>query len=259
MAFGDLASNQGVSFTNAQTGGFTLKPGQSSVTSDEQMTKLDATTKYYLDISNIYLSPKPNNQVVAKRDLTSGDYCQSIGVGNGCFNWNVIAGASGAVVQVINCSGVNTSVVLGANGTGNLCACDQVTPTVTSGSATLNQVGSCIGTTTTTTSSTTRPTTTTTTSTTTASPTTTTSTTTVAQTCICYIFTNEGVAGASVFYNICGQSGYTSVAVNAGTSVQRCCRIDNGNYPYTNDINVTIDPCSSVTNCTTNANCVGCS
>ena len=71
MAFNDLASNQGVSFTNAQTGGFTLKPGQSSVTSNEQMTKLDATTKYYLDTSNIYLSPKPNNQVVVKRDLTN--------------------------------------------------------------------------------------------------------------------------------------------------------------------------------------------
>jgi hypothetical protein len=73
MAFNDLASNQGVSFTNAQTGGFTLKPGQSSVTSNEMMTKLDATTKYYLDTSNIYLSPKPNNQVVVKRDLTPGD------------------------------------------------------------------------------------------------------------------------------------------------------------------------------------------
>ena len=73
MAFADLAYNQGVSFTNAQTGGFILKPGQSSVTSNEQMTKLDATTKYYLNESNIYLAPKPDNQIVVKKDLQSSD------------------------------------------------------------------------------------------------------------------------------------------------------------------------------------------
>ena len=73
MAFADLATNQGVSFTNAQTGGFILKPGQSSVTSNEQMTKLDATTKYYLNESNIYLAPKPDNQIVVKQDLQSSD------------------------------------------------------------------------------------------------------------------------------------------------------------------------------------------
>jgi len=70
MAYNDLAFNQAVSFTNAQTGGFTLKPGQSSVTSNQEMTKLAATTKYYLDTNNIYLSPKPDNQIVVKQDLT---------------------------------------------------------------------------------------------------------------------------------------------------------------------------------------------
>jgi hypothetical protein len=73
MAFADLAYNQGVSFTNAQSGGFILKPSQSSVTSNEQMTKLDATTKYYLNTSNIYLAPKPDNQIVVKQDLQSAD------------------------------------------------------------------------------------------------------------------------------------------------------------------------------------------
>ena len=75
---------------------------------------------------------------------TTTSYCQSIGAGTGCFNWNITAGPSGAVVQVINCSGANTSVVLSANAEGNLCACDGVTPTVTSGSAIVTQVGSCI-------------------------------------------------------------------------------------------------------------------
>ena len=74
---------------------------------------------------------------------TTTSYCQSIGAGTGCYNWNIIAGVSGAVVQVINCSGVNTSVVLGAFVTGNLCACDGITPTITAGTATLNQVGQC--------------------------------------------------------------------------------------------------------------------
>lgn len=74
---------------------------------------------------------------------TTTSYCQSIGAGTGCYNWNVTAGLSGAVVQVVNCFGVNTSVVLNASETGSLCACDGVTPIVVSGSATLTQVGSC--------------------------------------------------------------------------------------------------------------------
>jgi len=75
---------------------------------------------------------------------TTTSYCQSIGAGTGCKNWNIIAGPSGAVVQVINCSGVNSNVTLNSNATGNLCACEGVTPTIITGSATLNQVGDCI-------------------------------------------------------------------------------------------------------------------
>ena len=62
-----------------------------------------------------------------------------------------------------------------------------------------------------------------------------------------------------MYYNPCGQNGYTSVPVNDGTSVERCCRTDNGNYPYPapGDV-VTIDPCSSATDCTTNSQCNGC-
>lgn len=72
MAWGDLTSTQWVSFTNIQGAGFILKPSQSPVTSNEWMTKAEATAKYYLDEANIYLAPKASNQWVAKRDLTAG-------------------------------------------------------------------------------------------------------------------------------------------------------------------------------------------
>lgn len=49
MSWAGLASNQMVSYTDAQGGGFTLQPGQSSVTSNQCMTKNDALTKYVLD------------------------------------------------------------------------------------------------------------------------------------------------------------------------------------------------------------------
>lgn len=51
MAFADLADNQMVSFTDAQTGGFTLNLGQSHVTSDECMSKSQALMKYKLKAS----------------------------------------------------------------------------------------------------------------------------------------------------------------------------------------------------------------
>jgi hypothetical protein len=77
MAFSDLASNQAVSFTNAQSSGAPLKPGQSHTTSDEIMTKSDLTTKYNVLTSNSTLSPKSSNQTVAKRDFTNVLYCNA--------------------------------------------------------------------------------------------------------------------------------------------------------------------------------------
>ena len=76
---------------------------------------------------------------------------------------------------------------------------------------------------------------------------------------MCYFFVNEGESGASVFYVPCGSEGYTSVAVNPGQTIRRCCNIGGGDYPYTEDVAVTIDLCSTVTDCTTDSDCIGCS
>lgn len=65
MAWGDLASNQMVSYTDAQGGGFTLKPGQSSVTSNQCMTKDNAFTKYYL-LSSSSTNALASNQLMQK-------------------------------------------------------------------------------------------------------------------------------------------------------------------------------------------------
>jgi hypothetical protein len=64
MAWAGLASNQMVSYTDAQGGGFTLQSGQSSVTSDQCMTKTDALTKYLLDAAS--MSNYASNQLVPK-------------------------------------------------------------------------------------------------------------------------------------------------------------------------------------------------
>ena len=64
MAFSDLSTNQMVTFTNAQSGGFTLKAGQSHVTSNQCVTKSDALTKYNLDASA--MASYANNQLVPR-------------------------------------------------------------------------------------------------------------------------------------------------------------------------------------------------
>lgn len=68
MAWSSLASNQMVSFTDAQTSGFTLKSGQSHVTSNQCMTSSDITTKYNVTIGTTYANPYASNQLVAKVD-----------------------------------------------------------------------------------------------------------------------------------------------------------------------------------------------
>ena len=70
MSWSGLASNQMVTFTNAQTSPFTLNAGQSPVTSNECMTKLQALTKYNLDASA--MSAYANNQLVPKSVWVSG-------------------------------------------------------------------------------------------------------------------------------------------------------------------------------------------
>lgn len=58
------ASNQMVSFTQAQSLGFTLQSGQSHTTSNKCMTKNDALVKYNLDASA--MSSYTSNQLVPK-------------------------------------------------------------------------------------------------------------------------------------------------------------------------------------------------
>jgi len=53
MAWNDLLANQMISFTDAQGGGFTLKSGQSSVTSNQCMDKTAALAKYNLNTTSM--------------------------------------------------------------------------------------------------------------------------------------------------------------------------------------------------------------
>lgn len=53
MAWNDLLANQMVSFTDAQGGGFTLKSGQSAVTSNQCMDKTTALAKYNLNTASM--------------------------------------------------------------------------------------------------------------------------------------------------------------------------------------------------------------
>ena len=63
MSWSGLASNQMVTFTNAQSSGAALKSGQSHVTSNQCMTRLDIVTKYNVNI-NILLCA--DNQLAPK-------------------------------------------------------------------------------------------------------------------------------------------------------------------------------------------------
>lgn len=69
LSFGQ-ASNQMVSFTQAQSLGFSLNSGQSHVTSNQCMTKSDALTKYNLNASA--MSSYANNQLVPRSVWGSG-------------------------------------------------------------------------------------------------------------------------------------------------------------------------------------------
>lgn len=76
MAFADLSPTQAVSFTDAQSGGFALKSGQSHLTSNQCMTKNDALTKYNLSASAMV--SYANNQLVPKNVWSSGVVGNSI-------------------------------------------------------------------------------------------------------------------------------------------------------------------------------------
>jgi hypothetical protein len=104
---------------------------------------------------------------------------------------------------------------------------------------------------TTTTTTTVAPTTSTTTTTTTAPVTTSTTTTTTTSGCLCYLILNETGGSLSYEYNDC-VSGYTNGSLNGGANIRVC----SSNYP--SGVGLTIQPCSSVTTCTTSSECTGC-
>lgn len=69
ISFGQ-ASNQMVSFTQAQSLGFSLKAGQSHVTSNQCMTKSEALAKYNLDTAA--MSSYASNQLVPRSAWVNG-------------------------------------------------------------------------------------------------------------------------------------------------------------------------------------------
>lgn len=70
MAFSNLASNQMVSFTEAQSSGFSLNVNQSQETSNKCMTKDETLAKYNLNAS--LMSTYSSNQLVPKSVWGSG-------------------------------------------------------------------------------------------------------------------------------------------------------------------------------------------
>jgi hypothetical protein len=67
MAWGDLASNQMVSYADATSGGFTIKPGQTNPGTLQCMTKSQAFDMYYLQTT-------ANTNTVASNQLMRKDY-----------------------------------------------------------------------------------------------------------------------------------------------------------------------------------------
>lgn len=68
MAWTDLASNQEVSFADAQTSGFPLVVGQNHSTSSKCMTKSEIVAKYGVNIGTAYASSYADNQLVPVTD-----------------------------------------------------------------------------------------------------------------------------------------------------------------------------------------------
>jgi hypothetical protein len=70
IVFGQISTNQMVTFTQAQSLGFGLNAGQSHVTSIECMTKAQALSKYNLDASS--MSAYTSNQLVPRSVWVTG-------------------------------------------------------------------------------------------------------------------------------------------------------------------------------------------
>ncbi len=75
------ASNQMVTFTQAQSLGFSLKSGQSHVTSNQCMTKADVLAKY-----NVTISGYADNQLVPRSAWVSAPVVTSLSINLSVFN-----------------------------------------------------------------------------------------------------------------------------------------------------------------------------
>ena len=95
FAFGQ-ASNQMVTFTQAQSLGFALKSGQSHVTSNQCMTKSDALAKYNVDADA--MSSYANNQLVPRSVWVSAivSFSGNLIVGNTSSYWGYFLGGISA-------------------------------------------------------------------------------------------------------------------------------------------------------------------
>ena len=92
FAFGQ-ASNQMVTFTQAQSLGFSLKSGQSHVTSNQCMTKADILAKY-----NVTISGYADNQLVPRSAWVSAivSFSGNLIVGNTSSYWGYFLGGISA-------------------------------------------------------------------------------------------------------------------------------------------------------------------
>jgi hypothetical protein len=132
-----------------------------SVSSSVSPTTTTTTTTTSTTTTTTIAPTTTTTTIAGTTTTTTLTYCQSIGAGAGCFNWNFTAGSSGAIVQWTDCSGNNQTRVLSDGESGNACLCDGYSPTVLEGSLAINsQVGQCVDTTTTTAGPTTTTTTT---------------------------------------------------------------------------------------------------
>lgn len=75
--------------------------------------------------------------------------------------------------------------------------------------------------------------------------------------CVCYYFQNEDSSQSSIFWTPCGSETETSEVLGAGQVVRKCVNSAATAPSYTGGV-TTIAPCSSVTTCSIDADCSGC-
>lgn len=142
MAWADLASNQMVSFTDAQTSGFSLQSGQSHVTSNQCMTKAEALAKYVLNSS--YMSSYADLQLVPKSTWVAGRTLSfSVPVSKSYFSTTTDGGSLGTVLTI---TGGNYTIQARAQLISGTSVYSYITiPTIGTSSVTASSTGTSYG------------------------------------------------------------------------------------------------------------------